>query len=98
MGIEPIPNHEDRPWDLTAQLTEERGHSRAIDGTIQVEAETQPDASTAPAHDQRGDHRELLVVPGTLQQYGSLAARTPRAPQERRHQQRALIHKHDTGF
>lgn len=86
MGIEPIPDHQNGPPDLPAQLPEKRRRSRTIHPVIEMETEAQPDPTARPVDDQRGDHREFLVVAGALPQNGSPAARTPRAPDQRRHQ------------
>ena len=61
-----------------------------------MEAETQPDTMAGPVYDQRGDHREFLVMAGALPQNGPPAARTPGSPHQRRHQQGAFIDKHQT--
>lgn len=97
MRLQAIPDQQQVTPHLPTQLAEEGSHLGGIYICSGIQPPAQPDAATAGADDQGGDHRDLLVVAGALHQYGRLPAGTPCAAHQRRHQQTALVQEHQCG-
>jgi hypothetical protein len=94
MRLQAIPDQQHVTSHLSAQLAEEGPHLGGIYIGRGMQPPAQPDAAASGADNQRGDHGDLLVVAGALDECGRLSAGTPRTAHHRRHQQAAFVQEH----
>lgn len=100
MGIEPVPDDDERAFDVAQKLAQELPAPRRINVLLGIESEKCLHfgliAVTGPRAD-RPDHRDFGVRSPDLPEDRGLAGRSPGSPRHRRHENPALVDKGDGG-
>lgn len=99
MGPEPVPDeHDGMRIELLAKLAQERDDQYGVDIGIGVEAKVQLHAVPCRGDTQRGDDGDLPMRTGALVKDRGLAAGTPTAPHQRRHQNPRFVEENEIGL
>ena len=91
VSVKSIPQQNDAAGDLPQQEAEERDHFGAVDIGRRVESKVQVQSLAVGGHAQGRNHGDFLMVADAVAQNRGLPTRTPRAAQDGRHQNAALI-------
>ena len=90
-----VPDDRDRTRRLRHNAVEEGGHGDAIEVVVGQRAVRQPLGPTVAIQPQGGRQRDFFPVSSALFENRRLAARRPRPPRHRRHQQATFVDEND---
>ena len=98
MGIEPVPDENHGPVDLSREMPEKADDTLGVDVRIRMEAEVEVNVAAIGGHAQRPNGGHLAMGAATMVEQGSFASWAPRAPHERRHHQATLVEEGEPRF
>src|SRR3989442_1974869 len=91
VGAAAVPDEDDGPAHVTCEMAEKAQHLRASDVHPRGQRQGEGELATLGRHDQRANPGPLFMRAGAQGQRGRDAARRPRAPEHRPHQESGLI-------
>src|SRR2546425_11597354 len=91
VGAAAVPDEDDGPAHVTCEMAEKAQHLRASDVHPRGQRQGEGELATLGRHDQRANPGHLFMRAGAHGQRGRDAARRPRAPEHRPHQESGLI-------
>lgn len=97
VGVETVPDHDEGPLDLAAQVAEELHDIGGGEIGVGQELKVQPDPLALGGHGEGRNGRDLVAGAGPLGDSRGDTTRGPGASHERGHQEPALVDEHEQG-
>lgn len=94
---EAVPDEHDGGAQLPLKMFEEVHGARGIDVGVRVQSKVQRESITCGRDAQRGDGGDLLIGTTALPQQRRVAAQTPGAAYQRRHEHAGFVDEYDGG-
>jgi len=97
VGVAAIPDQDDGPAHVTREMAEKPQHLGSADVQPRVERQRESDLAAAWRYDERANAGDLFMGPRAHGERRRDAARRPRAPEHRHHQEAGLIETDQVG-